>query len=490
MSKYTTKQQQERRDFLTSLLLANIDVSMFADFFNPTTSANAALNSKMFKDLDKQSKQALKNILKQFGVQFEGYSMTFPLNYEELIPQIVEEFLKQQSAQVGGAVAEEFPRAVCGGGGAAEAPSPAACGNWGSTGWGVPEPKDNHGACCAGGGASASSKSSMPCPNAGGTCKHHNTWGGCWNTHPENDPKTGELPKKGGQTIMVCRNGLTCEHGNKCIFPHPGNRSCVVKETRQGSGHPVFLAKVCTLKTCNGRKCQCAHLPPGVVSEALKRKENAFSKSGRGVAHSAVSCDDLPKNAEDESENLTSAFKGLSIRSVAEHDVVGCGGGACAGFLEKPAHASSHAPSPQPQSEPPAPSAPPLALLSSDENRAIGAIGAITLHNLMKMIQDSFLDDNCQALANPLRASCVVMCQALAEPLRDSCVVVCQALAEPLRDSCVLVRRRNVVQNVVQNDASVAPKASKRLPDSQSENPPKKHLNVSNFENKFGTSSV
>ena len=473
----TTQQQQELSKFLTLLLQANASTRLFANFFNPITPANVGLDPDMFKSLDKKSRQALKNILRNAGVRFEGHEMTFPQNYEELIPQIVEEFLKQQSAQVGGAVAEEFPRAVCGGGGAAEAPSPAACGNWGSTGWGVPKPKDNHGACCAGGGASASSKSSIPCPNAGGTCKHHNTWGGCWYFHPENDLKKGKLPEKGGSTIMVCRNGLNCKHGNGCIFPHPGNRSCVVKETRQGSGNTVFLAKVCTLRRCDSRKCQCAHLPPGVVSDALERKKKAFSKSHGDVAHSAVavsavSCDDLSKDAEDESANLTSAFQSLSIRSVAEHDVVCCGGGACAGFSKKPAHASSHAPSPQPQSEPPAPSAPPLALLSSDENRAIGAIGAITLHNLMKMIQGSFLDDNCQALANPLRASCVVMCQALAEPLRDS---------------CVLVRRRNVVQN----DASVAPKASKRLPDSQSgNNPPKKHLNVSNFENKFGTSSV
>ena len=484
MFKPITKQQeqQEFKDFLTSFLLANMDMAVSrstADFFNPTTSANVGLNSDMFKYLDKKSKQALKEILTKAGVQFEGHSMTFPPNYEELIPQIVEKFLNQWSDQVGGTVAETSHHPVCGGGGAAEAPSSAVCGNWGSTGWTVPkppEPKHNHDARCAGGGASASSKSSMPCPNAGGTCKHHKTWGGCWSIHPENDRKNGELPEKGGPTISVCRNGPTCERGNECIFPHPGNGSCVVKEIRMSSGHVVLLTKVCTLKKCNGIKCQCAHLPPGVVSDALERKKKAFSKSRGDVAHSAVavsavSCD------EDESANLTSAFKGLSIRSVAEHDVGGCGGGACAGFLEKPAHASSHAPSPQPQSEPPAPSAPPLALLSSDDTRTTGEI---TFHASCVVM--------CQALAEePPRDSCVVACQALANQLRASCVVVCKALAEPLGDSCVLICR----QNVVQNDASVAPKASKRPPNSQpGKNPPKKQLDVFNFENNFGTASV
>ena len=471
MSEFLTIQQQELSEFLTLLLRINASTKLFANFFNPITPANVGLDPDMFKSLDKKSRQALKVILTNAGVRFEGHGMTFPQNYEDLIPHIVEEFLKQWSPQIGGAVAEEFPRAVCGGGGAAEAPSSTACGGWGSTGWGVPKPKHHHDVRCAGGGARASSnhlERPILCPNAGGTCKFYNTWGGCRNIHPENDPKNGELPEKGGPTIAVCKNGPQCERGKECTFPHPGNDSCVVKEISLRSRRTVFLVKVCTLKKCYGIKCQCAHLPPGVVSEALKRKENAFSKSGRGFAHSAVvvlpdavspvSFDNSWKNAHDEVAHLTGNFESLSIDSDAE-DVVCCGGGACAvqkpqqrpvcegdllGFLENLSVGQTQ----QPAQLPP-PSAPPLVLSSFGQwDELVDPKTGLSYYQNHKMA----------TMVNPKNIFQDACC-AVAEP-HASCAVVC----------CAVVRRRKVLKNdaLDANDASKASKASKRPSDSQS----------------------
>ena len=415
MSKHHQITQQQFFNFLTHFLWANASTGLFADFFNPLADANFLLNQDMFKSLDKKSKRELKIILMNNGVQFEEHRMTFPQNYEDLIPHIVEEFLKQWSPQIGGAVAEEFPRAVCGGGGAAEAPSSAACGGWGSTGWGVPKPKHNHDARCAGGGAHASSnhlERSILCPNAGGTCKFYNTWGGCRNIHPENDPKNGELPEKGGPTIAVCRNGPSCKYGKTCSFPHPENTSCVVQKNKIRSGS-VFLAKVCTLKKCSGKKCPCAHLPEEVLSKALQRNEDAFSKSGGGVAHSAVvvsavspvshvSVDNSLKTADDEVACLTGAFKSLSI----ERNVVCCGGGAC--VVQKSQQSPVH------------------------EGDLLGFLENLSVEQTQQSAQLS------------------------------------RAVAEPPA-SCAVVRRRKVLKNdaLDANDASDASKASKRPPDSQ-----------------------
>ena len=452
-------------EFLTRFLRANASTGLFANFFNPITPANVGLDPDMFKSLDKKSRQALKDILRNAGVLFEGHGMTFPQNYEDLIPHIVEEFLKQWSPQIGGAVAEEFPRAVCGGGAVAEAPSPAACGGWGSTGWGVPKPKHNHDARCAGGGASASSnhlERSILCPNAGGTCQHHNTWRGCRNIHPGNDPKNGKLPEKGGPTIAVCKNGPSCKYGENCGFPHPENTSCVVQENKIRSGYTVFLAKVCTLKKCSGKKCPCAHLPEEVLSKALQRKEAAFSKSGGGVARSAVvvsavspvspvshvSFDNSLKTADDEVARLTGAFKSLSM----EQDVVCCGGGECVvqkpqqspvregdllGFLENLSVGQT-----QQSAQLSRASAPPLVLSSFGQWDELvdpnTGLSYYQNHEMATMVNPkNILRDACCAVAEP-PASCAVVC-------------------------CAVIRRRKVLKN----DASDASKASKRPSDSQ-----------------------
>jgi len=319
----------------------------WVDFWNPNTPTNRGLLNPMFSSMTKELRAIFKQILQQHGVVFEqNGNMTFPENYQDVIPQIVEEFMRWRSAQPTEAVSEMPPRlAVCGGGCAVVKASSFADNGFPSwldrSGWGVPIPKSQQkGSGCARGGCAVSESSddtAKMCQHAGGKCRFHGTWGGCRNIHPENDPKTGELPEKGGPTVRVCRNLKNCQHGERCHYPHPQNDSCVIQQIQTSSGS-IHIAKVCTLKKCKFTNCPCAHLPQDVIDKALERKKLAFSKSSRGgVACSAVACSDVADPAIDsdldadlEVPSLTGELRHLSI--VKPH----CGGGAHVGDL--PSH--------------------------------------------------------------------------------------------------------------------------------------------------------
>jgi len=249
---------------------------------------------------------------------------------------------------------------------------------------------------------------------------------------------------------------------------------------------------------CLNNTCKCAHVTQEVLNSAIDRKNSAFEKragekavvSSRGCSRENADFDNSLQEADDEVARLTChlsciSFGGESHRDFSSttgcDDDVGCGGWACARFLEKP---SQHPCSGETNSEtlldifeglfmepsqhhleqpvPPLPSAPllvhpsvgnwdevvdPKTGLSYYRN---SVSGEISMDNPVDMISNT-----CVAFA----------CQALAEQCSVSSVVACQALAEQCSVSSVVARRRKVVQN----DASVAPKASKRLLYSQSE---------------------
>lgn len=325
---YNLTQEQQLQTFLNSLLRANMSTGSWVDFWNTNTPTNRGFQNHMFNAMDKQSSRPIfKQILQQHGVAFEqNGTMIFPENFTDMIPRIVEEFMRRRSPQATEAVADATIRhAVCAGGGAvAEASSPADDGFpfWlERSGWGVPVPKSQQkgSGCPRGGCAVSESSENIPkkCPHARRNCKFHATWGGCRNIHPENEPSSGELPERGGPTIMVCRNGKTCKYGKKCHYPHPENDTCVIS-----SFGNVNIAKVCTFKHCKLSSCPCAHLPEDVIEKALQRKKDAFAKSSRGgVACSAVDCESVLK-ADLEVASLTEALSHLSIEK--PH----CGGGA------------------------------------------------------------------------------------------------------------------------------------------------------------------
>ena len=199
-----------------------------------------------------------------------------------------------------------------------------------------------------------------------------------------------------------------------------------------------------------------------MLSKALQRKEAAFSKSGGGVARSAVvvsavspvspvshvSFDNSLKTADDEVARLTGAFKSLSM----EQDVVCCGGGECVvqkpqqspvregdllGFLENLSVGQT-----QQSAQLSRASAPPLVLSSFGQWDELvdpnTGLSYYQNHEMATMVNPkNILRDACCAVAEP-PASCAVVC-------------------------CAVIRRRKVLKN----DASDASKASKRPSDSQ-----------------------
>jgi len=335
--------QQKLLTFLNSLLQANLFTKSWVDFWNPNTHINRGLQNPMFRAIDKESRAIFKQILQKRGVVFEqNGNMMFLKNIQDVIHQIVDEFMRLRSPQATVAVADAPIRhAVCAGGGGAvaEASSPPDnFPNWvDRSGWSVPLPRSRQvgSGCAKDGGAVSESHDDKPkvCPNAGGRCQFHETWDGCRDIHPKNDPKSGELPENGGPTIMLCKNGPQCKYGDNCGFPHPTNGTCVVVEKNMKSG-PVLIAKVCTLKKCDGSKCPRAHLPQNVIEKALERKKNAFSMSSRGaVACSAVDCNSSFDNSEDKHDKLRCALDSLSIEKPV---CFGHGRGACAVSFVKP----------------------------------------------------------------------------------------------------------------------------------------------------------
>lgn len=334
MSDNLTRQQLQ--DFLTLLLGANLSTRSWVDLWNPNTPTNRRLLNPLFNSINKELRIMLKEILQQHGAIFEqNVFMRFPVNFQHRIPQIVEEFMRRRFPQATEAVAEMPPRLpVCGGGAAAvKAFNPADDGfpSWlDRSGWSVPVPKSQQkGSGCARGGCAVSEDSDANRKSCqwGQKCKLAGTWGGCPNIHPDDNQKTGKLPERGGPTIVVCNRGSSCEYGKICWFPHPTNSSCVIEQRNTTSG-PIYIARVCTLKKCNGTKCPCAHLPEDVIKKALQRKNDAFAKSSRGggvacsaVSRSAVDCSS-DMAADLEVASLTGALQGLSLEK--PH----CGGGA------------------------------------------------------------------------------------------------------------------------------------------------------------------
>jgi hypothetical protein len=500
MSEYQTPQQLT--NFFISLLRANIFTRRWVDFWNPTTLTNRELPNPMFSSMTKESKALFKEILRRYGVRFEQNGiMEFPENFQDVIPQIVEEFMRLMSPQATEAVAVMPPlHAVCGGGAAVA--------------------EESSSDSCAGGGCSVSESSDntpKKCSGAGG-----------------NSMLRGKLPERGGPTIMVCTNWQSCKYGNDCKFPHPTNPSCVFEERMTKSGI-VYIAKVCTLKKCKCANCPCAHLPKDVIAKALERKRDAFSKSSRrrvdcsAVACSAVACSvvhcDSVLEADLEVASLTGALSELSFEkphcggeahacslptespcvvedcnSVLEADLEvasltgalselslekpHCGGEAHAcslptespcvvegdlfGLLDQIALAASNGPERQPS-----PSAP--LLLSSSFGQWSGFIHPITgvsyfqneITGEVQYTPPNFFNDNSPAC--DLSASCVVMCEAGSSrvPKRRLDAVQLNASSAVM---CEVVRGRKVKQE----DASDAPKKTKRPNEPQSPESSKK----------------
>jgi len=492
----TPQQQQQLESFILALLSADLRTISWSDLWNPTTLLNRDLNQDVFEYLTKQMKSVLKTILKGFRVRFDGNNITFLEGFRDTIPTIVSAFMRRVQLPVNCAVEKKHSGSVCGGGGGeAVAVSQKPPIPWGSEGWNL-RPSDS----CRGEGAGVQEHVPQTCSNAGGLCQFHNTWGRCKKIHPDHDPKKGDISTLYGRVIQLCRNGAKCPFGESCTFPHPANMSCVIESKTLKSGIRIDLARVCQFflqRNCHNKFCKCAHVSQEVLDTAIERKNSAFEKrdSGKAVVSSRASSqrnadfDDSLQEANDEVAKLTGYLNRVSFReeshrnfsSTTERDVVFCGGGARARFLEKPSQEPCSGKTnsgnlfdildnifmehQQPHSEqpvPPLPSAPllerpsvgdwdelldPKTGLSYYKNRISGEI---TMDNPREMISNA-----CVAFA----------CQALAEPCSASSVVACQALAEPCSASCALVRRRKVVQN----DASVAPNASKRSCDSQSQ---------------------
>jgi len=236
MSTYLT--QKQLTSFFTALLNANSRTDSWASLLNPNTQCNQGLNQNVFMSLTKDMKDLLKTILKEFGLRFNGNQITFPEGYHQNIPEIVKQFMKCFQLPVDGAVAEESPRAFCGGGGAV-APSGNSSEVSGARGWNL-QPSNSCKARDVG-------QQHVPrdCPNSGGSCQFHMTWGGCRNIHPDNELKNGDISTLHGRVIQVCRNGDKCPHGENCSFPHPANASCVIESKTLRSGIRIDLVRVC-----------------------------------------------------------------------------------------------------------------------------------------------------------------------------------------------------------------------------------------------------
>jgi hypothetical protein len=493
---------QQLQTFLNSLLQANMSNRSWVDFWNPNTPTNRVFQNQMFNHMKKNSRVMFKQILQEHRVMFEqNRNMTFPENFQSEIPRIVEEFMRLMSPQATEAVADAPIRhAVCAGGCAvAEAYIPTDDGFPSSldrSGWGVPAPRAQR----MGSVSESSDDTRKKCQYAGGNCRFHATWGGCRNIHPENDPIRGELPKKGGPTIMVCRNGPSCRHGDKCRFPHPKNPSCLIeqKETKFG---PILTAKVCTLKKCNETNCSCAHLPQDVIEKALQRKKDAFSKSSRGgvacsvIASPAVACSAVDCNSvleADEVASLTGELSKISLKN-PHH---GGGAHACSlpiescrvveGNLLRLLDQNNFDDSSE-LARQLLPSAPPLELWSFGQWSSFvhpqTEVSYFQNENTggVQFKPPNFFQDNFPACA--LNAVCIVACQQVssrvpkrqfdAVQLGASCAVACQLVhsrpakrqfdADQPSSSCAVVRLY-----AEQEDESQSPKPTKRFADSDS----------------------
>jgi len=408
---------QQLRDFLISLLQANMSTRSWVDFWNPNTPTNSSLSNPLFNTVKKNTRKLFKEFLQEQNVKFEANNhMQFPDGFQPRISEIVPEFVRRMSHQDTRANQARHcsPTVYVGGGSVIE-----PCSN---VGWSVPAPRSQQmGSGCARGGCAVSEchdNRQTLCPYADkGKCHFHATWGGCRNVHPENDPKRGKLPDKGGPTIMVCRNGKSCRYGTKCDFPHPQNDTCVV--VTNGN---VPIAKVCTLRNCDGSKCPCAHLPQDVIDKALERKKNAFSKSSReGVSCSDVACSDVACSAV--------ACSAVDSDSEANREVASLTAELLRLSIEEPprcgeeAHASS--------------------LLTASCSLVNG--------NLLRFL-------NTVSRENSHQAPCAVMCD-----VNSSRVLNIQSGAE-FGVSCAVVP----CHNVKQEDISVAPNAKKRSANSDS----------------------
>lgn len=305
MSELLTKEQQKL--FLIALLLSNSETRSWPDFWNPLTPANRELDQDLFKKVNKESKKHFKDVLIRFGVVFNENVITFPENYLDMIEIIVSVFMTDISVQVsepvcgGGAVAvpqNDFldcgaiqcdvsaSSACCGGGAVAVSQNDFFdCGA-------IRCEFSASSACCKGCHAVVEKYPQRHCPNAGGSCVFHNSWGGCRDIHPEDDPKNSILPEGFGAVISVCRFGNECSKKD-CHFAHPKNRECLVKEHKGRSGR-IYLVRACSFFMkgwCTAKKCQNAHLTKQDVKNALKRKSEALNaKAIRGAVVSSDVC--------------------------------------------------------------------------------------------------------------------------------------------------------------------------------------------------------
>jgi hypothetical protein len=446
MSTYLTKQQQlQLQSFLLALLYVNLDTVSWASFWNPNMHSNRGLNKDDFKLITKEVKDILKFLMTEFSVTFLENSIIFPEGFEENIPTIVSELMRQIPVRVDESVAEEFPHDGCGGGAVAVSPiSSHVCGAEECD----PAASD---VSCEDEQSGFQQHVHQICPDAG-KCLLYKTWGGCRNIHHE--PERGNISTLRGRVIIVCRNGPACPSGDRCSFPHPANPSCVIECRTLQSGTNVYLVCVCQFflkERCNNKRCPYAHLSKEVVDRAIERKKSAFNKRDGGkpvISSSACSHDEVPRLAGNFTD-LSMERKCHQNSPFETEDWFGCGGIACDVSIENSSkeQCSCEPPQekifdildtlfmhhqPQAQSAPVAPSESQFILSSFGEwNEFIDPTtglsyytnkktNEVTIANPRDLIRDACFAVSCQAFAEQNSASSVVACQAFAEQNSDS----------------------------------------------------------------------
>jgi hypothetical protein len=443
MSTKLTTEQLQLQSFLLALLFnANLETVSWASLWNPNMSSNQGLNKHLFKLMTKERKDLLRFLMTESSVIFYENSIIFPEGFDENIPTIVSEFMRQIPVRLDESDAEEFPHDGCGGG----AVSPISSHVCGAD---ECDPAASDVSCRD--DQSVVQHVPQICPYAGGSCRFHKTWGRCRKIHPEHDPQNGKLPPTRGRIIQVCINGLDCQFAENCSFPHPANMSCVIEHRTLQSGTRVNLVCVCPFFSkgkCTNKLCPYAHLSKEVVERAIERKNSAFKKRGGGkpvVSSSACSHDEVPR--------LAGNFTCLSMERECHQtypsepeDLFGILDGL---FIND---------QPQAKSAPVAPSESQLILSSfGDWNEMIDPTtglsyyknkktSEVTMANPRDLIRDACFAVSCQAFAEQNSASCVVACQA-SEQSNASYVVACQAFAEQNSASSVVACQAFAEQN-------------------------------------------